>query len=57
MLVMTLVRSTTEKDKTPVKHIDISVKREGEKLVIVVEDDGDGIPIEEHPTEKVYVLR
>jgi DNA topoisomerase-2 len=50
-----LVRSTTEKDKTPVKHIDISVKRDGDKLVISVENDGDGIPIEEHPTEKVYV--
>lgn len=50
-----LVRSTTEKDKTPVKHIDISVKRDGEKLVISVENDGDGIPIEEHPTEKVFI--
>lgn len=49
-----LVRSS-EKDKTPVKHIDISVKRDAEKLIISVENDGDGIPIEEHPTEKVYV--
>ncbi len=50
-----LVRSTTEKDKTPVKHIDISVKQDGGKLTISVENDGDGIPIEEHPTEKKYV--
>jgi DNA topoisomerase-2 len=50
-----LVRSVVEKDKTPVKHIDISVKRDDKGLVITVENDGDGIPIEEHPTEKVYV--
>ncbi len=50
-----LVRSVVEKDKTPVKHIDISVKREDSGLTITVENDGDGIPIEEHPTEKVYV--
>jgi DNA topoisomerase II len=50
-----LVRSTTEKDKTPIKHIDISVKRDGDALTISVENDGDGIPIELHPTEKVYV--
>ena len=45
-----LVRST-EPGKTPIKHIDVSLK-DG---VITVENDGDGIPIELHPTEKVYV--
>ena len=35
----------------PIKHIDVSIK-DG---VITVENDGDGIPIELHPTEKVYV--
>ena len=42
--------------RTPVKAIDVSVSF-GDKgnMIIAVENDGDGIPIEEHPTEKVYI--
>jgi DNA topoisomerase-2 len=54
-----LVRSQTESGRTPIKHIKISV-RTGEgagagQPVIVVENDGDGIPIAQHPTEKIWV--
>jgi DNA topoisomerase-2 len=44
-----LVRSA-EPGRTPIKHIDVSVSAES----ISVENDGDGIPIEMHPTEKVW---
>ena len=51
-----LVRSHTEAGRTPVKHIDIEVSKEADgSLVVSVENDGDGIPIEEHPTEKCWV--
>lgn len=50
-----LVRSRTESGKTPVKRIDISVEKKEGGVIITVENDGDGIPIEEHPTEKCYV--
>ena len=51
-----LVRSQTDAGRTPVKHIDIEVQRGDDGSVTVsVENDGDGIPIEEHPTEKVWV--
>ena len=49
-----LVRSS-EPGKTPIKHIDVSAKMEAGVVTISVENDGDGIPIEQHPTEKVYV--
>ena len=45
-----LVRSQTESSRTPIKHIKVSVQGG----VITVENDGDGIPIEEHPTEKCW---
>jgi DNA topoisomerase-2 len=43
--------------KTPVKKIEISCKvlDESKGIEITVCNDGDGIPIETHPTEKVYV--
>lgn len=51
-----LVRSHTEAGRTPVKHIKIAAGPDAEgKYVITVENDGDGIPVEEHPTEKVWV--
>jgi DNA topoisomerase-2 len=52
-----LVRSQTEKGRSPVKHIDIRVSRgpSGRISEISVENDGDGIPIVEHAEEKVYV--
>jgi DNA topoisomerase-2 len=50
-----LVRSVTEKGRTPIKHIDVVVSQEAGKLLqISVENDGDGIPVEEHPEYKVY---
>jgi DNA topoisomerase-2 len=51
-----LVRSQTDPGRTPVKHIDIEVQRgEDGDVTVSVENDGDGIPIEEHPTEKIWV--
>lgn len=47
-----LVRSTTEAGRTPIRHIDITVTESPMK--ITVENDGDGIPVEMHPTEKVW---
>ena len=52
-----LVRSTTEAGRTPIKHIDVMIHSGTAEtpLSISVENDGDGIPIEMHPTEKVWV--
>ena len=47
-----LVRSA-EPGKTPIKHIDVTLTG-GDAPVISVENDGDGIPVEMHPTEKVW---
>ena len=47
-----LVRSCNEKGKTPIKHIAVSIEQK--PLTIVVENDGDGLPIEIHPEYKVY---
>ena len=47
-----LVRSA-EPGRTPIKHIDVTIT-EGDKLIISVENDGDGIPVEMHPTEGVW---
>ena len=46
------IRSMTSAN--PVKHIAIHVEQEGGSLKISVENDGDGIPVEEHPEYKVY---
>ena len=48
-----LVRSA-EPGRTPIKHIDVSIDAAPDGLKITVENDGDGIPIEMHPTEKVW---
>ena len=49
-----LVRSA-EPGKTPVKSISVSIDaKDSSGLKIVVENDGDGIPVEMHPTEKVW---
>ena len=45
---------SSEAGKTPVKHIAISCADTSDGFRITVENDGDGIPIEMHPTEKVY---
>ena len=49
------VRSLTTKGATPIKQIAISCVSEGGKVVISVENDGDGIPIQEHPEHKCWV--
>ena len=50
------VRGQTKEGYTPIKKIDVSVERtEGGGAVITVANDGDGIPIEEHPEYKVWV--
>ena len=58
-----LVRSTTEAGRTPIKHIDVTITdvkgldgitAQNNPIVISVENDGDGLPIEMHPTEKVW---
>jgi DNA topoisomerase-2 len=50
-----LIRSQTEKDKQPVKHIDIKVRNVEGGVEISVENDGDGIPVAEHAEYKVWV--
>ena len=51
-----LIRSQTEKDKLPVKHISIRIEREEAKpFTVIVENDGDGIPVVEHAEYKVWV--
>ena len=51
-----LVRSQTEKDKTPVKHISVRIEQgDTQPFTIVVENDGDGIPVLEHAEYKVWV--
>jgi DNA topoisomerase-2 len=47
------IRSMTSAN--PVKHIAIHVEQEGGSLKISVENDGDGIPIQEHAEHKVWV--
>ena len=49
-----LVRSTTEAGRTPIKTIAITVESKDGQLEISVENDGDGLPIEMHPTEGVW---
>ena len=48
-----LVRSA-EPGKTPIKHIVVTIERTDDTVNISVENDGDGIPVEMHPTEKVW---
>ena len=50
-----LIRSQTEKDKQPVKHIDVRVTNVEGGVEISVENDGDGIPVVEHTEYKVWV--
>jgi DNA topoisomerase-2 len=51
-----LVRSQSEKDKTPVKQIHITLEQdEKHPFTIVVENDGDGIPVVQHMEYKVWV--
>ena len=45
---------SSENGKIPVKHISITCEDTDEGFKITVENDGEGIPVEIHPTEKVY---
>jgi DNA topoisomerase II len=49
-----LVRAL-ESGRTPVKRIDVSVTSSDKSLTIIVKNDGDGIPIQKHETEKCYI--
>jgi len=50
------VRSLTTAGATPVKHIAVKVETsESGVLSISVENDGDGIPIAQHPEHKIWV--
>ena len=50
------VRSLTTAGATPVKHIAIQVNTDDKGgLTISVENDGDGIPIAQHPEHKIWV--
>ena len=49
------VRSTTTAGMTPVKHIDILVSSKDGDTTVSVENDGDGIPIQEDPETKVMI--
>ena len=48
--------SAEDSGRIPVKHIAVTVERtDDNETVITVENDGDGIPIELHPEERVYI--
>jgi DNA topoisomerase-2 len=49
------VRSITTADMTPIKHIDISVTSNNGNTIISVENDGDGITIEEDPETGIMI--
>jgi DNA topoisomerase II len=50
-----LVRSQGDASRTPIKRIDISAGSVEGKFTIVVKNDGDGIPIQKHETEKCWI--
>ena len=51
-----LIRSQTDKGKQAVKHISIQIEQEEcQPFTIIVENDGDGIPVVEHSEYKVWV--
>lgn len=49
------IRSSVKEGRLPVKRIDVSAAVKDGDYIITVENDGQGIPVEIHPTEKVYV--
>lgn len=49
------VRSITTAGMTPIKRIDISVTSQDNNTIISVENDGDGITIEEDPETKIMI--
>ncbi len=48
-----VVRSNTTEGATPIKHIGVEVVETDCGQMIIVENDGDGIPVEIHPEYKV----
>jgi DNA topoisomerase-2 len=50
-----LVRSQGDASRIPVKRIDISVGDVDGKYTITIKNDGDGIPIQQHETEKCWI--
>jgi DNA topoisomerase-2 len=50
-----LVRSQNDSSRTPVKRIDVSASIVNNKFTIVVKNDGDGIPIKQHESEKCWI--
>ena len=50
-----LVRSQVDPSRIPVKRIDVSAGDVDGKLTISVKNDGDGIPIQMHETEKCWI--
>jgi DNA topoisomerase-2 len=50
-----LVRSQSDPSRTPVKRIDVSASVVNDKFTIVVKNDGDGIPIQQHESEKCWI--
>jgi DNA topoisomerase II len=50
-----LVRAQSDASRTPVKRIDVSASVIDGKFTIVVKNDGDGIPIKQHETEKCWI--
>jgi DNA topoisomerase-2 len=49
------VRSITTAGMTPIKHIDISVTSNDGNTIISVENDGDGITIDEDPSTGIMI--
>ena len=50
-----LVRAQGDASRTPVKRIDISATSVNDQFTIIVKNDGDGIPIEQHAAEKCWI--
>jgi DNA topoisomerase-2 len=50
-----LVRAQGDATRTPVKRIDITAGEVGGRFTISVKNDGDGIPIAQHETEKCWI--
>ena len=50
-----LVRSQQDESRIPVRRIDITVGPVDGKFTVSVKNDGDGIPIQQHETEKCWI--
>jgi DNA topoisomerase II len=50
-----LVRAQGDASRMPVKRIDVSAGLVGEEFVISIKNDGDGIPIQKHESENIWI--